>query len=139
MNFQVPQFIEVEDKVVGPLTFKQFIYLAGGAGLAFVFYAMLGWYLGMVPIILVLAFSFALAFYKINDRPFIYMAEAYIRYLASNKLYIWKKNLHQPTIKKSSGPNEGALKTSRPDLPHNKLHELSWNLNVKEISEAQNK
>ena len=63
MNFQVPQFIEVEDKVVGPLTFKQFIYLAGGAGLAFVFYAMLGWYLGMVPIILVLAFSFALAFY----------------------------------------------------------------------------
>jgi len=139
VNFQVPQFIEVEDKVVGPLTFKQFIYLAGGAGLAFVFYAMLGWYLGMVPIILVLAFSFALAFYKINDRPFIYMAEAYIRYLASNKLYIWKKDLNKQAVKKSAELDKAPLKTARPDLPHSKLHELSWNLNIKEISEAQNK
>ena len=35
MQFQVPQFIEVEDKIFGPLTFKQFVYVAGGAGLAY--------------------------------------------------------------------------------------------------------
>ncbi|TSC61742.1 MAG: SsrA-binding protein, partial [Parcubacteria group bacterium Athens0416_74] len=32
MQFQVPQFIEVEDKIVGPLTFKQFVFIAGGLG-----------------------------------------------------------------------------------------------------------
>ena len=32
MRFQVPQFIEIESKIFGPLTFKQFIYLAGGGG-----------------------------------------------------------------------------------------------------------
>ena len=29
MQFQVPQFIETEDKVVGPLTLRQFMYIAG--------------------------------------------------------------------------------------------------------------
>ncbi len=33
MRFEVPQFIDVEDKIFGPFTFKQFLYLAGGAGL----------------------------------------------------------------------------------------------------------
>jgi len=36
MRFQVPQFIEVEDKIFGPLTLKQFIYLAGAGGVVFV-------------------------------------------------------------------------------------------------------
>ena len=36
MQFQVPQFIEIEDKIFGPLTFKQFIYLAGGVGASIV-------------------------------------------------------------------------------------------------------
>ncbi|TSC80302.1 MAG: hypothetical protein G01um101429_152 [Parcubacteria group bacterium Gr01-1014_29] len=31
-QFQVPQFIEVEDKIFGPLTTKQFFYLLGGGG-----------------------------------------------------------------------------------------------------------
>ena len=38
MRFQVPQFIDIEDKIFGPLTFKQFVYLAGGGGLAFLIY-----------------------------------------------------------------------------------------------------
>ena len=41
MRFQTPQFIEIEDRIFGPLTLKQFIYLAGSAGLAFLFYRTL--------------------------------------------------------------------------------------------------
>ena len=36
MQFQVPQFIEIEDKIIGPFTVKQFIYLVGGAGMDFI-------------------------------------------------------------------------------------------------------
>ncbi len=39
MEYQVPQFIEVEDKIIGPLTLKQFIYVAGASGLAVVSFA----------------------------------------------------------------------------------------------------
>ena len=41
MRFQVPQFIEIEDKIFGPLTIKQFIYIAGGAGLCFILFRFL--------------------------------------------------------------------------------------------------
>src|SRR3989344_8145556 len=93
MRFQVPQFIEVEDKIFGQFTIKQFIYLAGGAGLSFAIYRVIGTLIwSILPIIIVIAFSLALSFYKINERfPFIYIVEAAVKYFFSNKLYIWKK------------------------------------------------
>ena len=47
MRFEVPQFIEIEDKIFGPFTWKQFVYLAGGVGLAAVIFFSLChlWYL----------------------------------------------------------------------------------------------
>jgi hypothetical protein len=38
MRFEVPQFIEIEAKIVGPLTWKQFVYVAGGVGLLVILY-----------------------------------------------------------------------------------------------------
>ncbi|OJI08144.1 MAG: hypothetical protein COX02_02350 [Candidatus Vogelbacteria bacterium CG22_combo_CG10-13_8_21_14_all_37_9] len=130
MNFQVPQFIEVEDKIIGPLTFKQFIYLAGGAGLAFLIYSQLGLYLGAVPIIVVGAFSFALAFYKINNRPFIYTLQSALKYYLSSKLYLWKKNYHPAVGKKIVLGEDKGIQIPR--LSDSRLKELSWSLNVKE-------
>lgn len=134
MNFQVPQFIEIEDKVIGPLTFKQFVYLAGGAGLGFLFYVWLGWYLGAIPIILVGGLALALAFYKVNDRPFIYVMEAFIRYNLSNKLYIWKKRQVNKEIDSINKNLEIKNSEKRQTLPQNKLHELTWSLNIKDTS-----
>jgi len=45
MQYQVPQFIEIEDKIFGPLTLKQFLYLAGGGGLCLLFFTLLPLYL----------------------------------------------------------------------------------------------
>jgi hypothetical protein len=130
MNFQVPQFIEVEDKIVGPLTFKQFIYLAGGAGLCFLLYAWLGWILGAIPIIAVGAFAFALAFYKINNRPFVYTAQAAVKYFLSSKFYIWKKGYKAAVGTKIVLGQDQGIKIPR--LTESRLKELSWSLNVKE-------
>ena len=91
MNFQVPQFIEIEDKIFGPLTFKQFIYIAGSAGLAFICYAFLPLFIAFIPILIIVAFGLALAFYQVNERPFIFTIESFLRYLFASKLYIWKK------------------------------------------------
>ncbi|OHA59213.1 MAG: hypothetical protein A2607_00855 [Candidatus Vogelbacteria bacterium RIFOXYD1_FULL_42_15] len=133
MNFQVPQFIEIEDKVIGPLTFRQFIYLAGGGGLSFLFYAWFGLYLGAVPIALIAVFALALAFYKINDRPFIYAVESFIRYAVSNKLYLWKKRVANLTDKKTVPDVTPKIDNKTyANLPKNRLHELAWSLNIKE-------
>ena len=51
MRYQVPQFIDVEDKIFGPLTLKQFLYVAGGSGFSFIIWSILPTYLA-IPIAL---------------------------------------------------------------------------------------
>lgn len=92
MQFQVPQFVDIEDKIIGPLTLKQFLYLMGGlAALAFLwFYLKLGLFIIIaIPVALL---SLTLAFYKINGRPFIYFLGAFVIYMVKPKLYLWKKD-----------------------------------------------
>ena len=132
MRFQVPQFIEVEDKIFGPLTFKQFIYVAGGAGICVILFIFLPKFLA-IPISLPVAlFSGALAFYKVNGKPFINIVEAFLKYTLTNKLYIWKKE-EKPIQKAASAQGSGEPKQVYvPKLSESKLKELTWSLDIKE-------
>ncbi len=139
MQFKVPQFLEIEDKIFGPFTFRQFAYLAGGAGICFIIYKALGFLWGSIPILLVAGFAGALTFYRPNNKPFIYMIEAGFKYLTQNKLYIWKKHMHSS---KNIGANtnlaedktglEALGPASR--ISGNKLRDLAWSLDVLDIS-----
>lgn len=96
MQFHVPQFIDVEDKIFGPLTFKQFVYIAGGAGLCVIVYALIPYQIISYPLMLVIVgFSLALAFYRVNDKPFIETVRAALNYVSSSQLYIWKRREHE--------------------------------------------
>lgn len=92
MNFVLPQFIEMEAKVVGPLTLKQFMYVAAGGALSFMVYFShpLGITISIVLIILIMSASIALGFVKINGIALpIYMLNA-LRFAMSSKIYLWK-------------------------------------------------
>ncbi len=133
MRFQVPQFIEVEDKIFGPLTFKQFVYLAGGAGVVVVFFTFLPKFLAILVALPVAAFAIALAFYRPNDKPFINMVEASFNYLTTSKLYIWKKE--SPTPKASADQEKKQTPIEQvyvPRLSESKLRDLTWSLDIKE-------
>ncbi|MBU3925592.1 PrgI family protein [Patescibacteria group bacterium] len=134
MRFQVPQFIEVESKIFGPLTLKQFIFLAGGAGIVFIIYALTNsLFLAALLSSPFAAISLALAFYKMNNQPFIKTMENAFNYFVSSKIYVWKKMPEQKTVLKSA---EKKQETSQeiyvPKLTESKLKDLSWSLNIKE-------
>ncbi len=135
MRFQVPQFIEIESKIFGPLTFKQFIYLAGGAGISFLIYVSLPFFIAVMFIVPVAAFVIALSFYKVNNRPFIKITESALRYFTAPKIYIWKKEkMQQPTtIEKMTLKKQGAGINPQyaPKLNKSKLKELAWSLDIK--------
>lgn len=132
MRFQVPQFIEVEDKIFGPLTFKQFIYVAGGVGMAVLIFIFLPNFLAIIISLPIVIFAAALAFYKVNDKPFINLVEAFVKYALTNKLYIWKKA--PPTLQSSGVPKEKKKieQVYVPKLSESKLKELTWSLDIKE-------
>jgi hypothetical protein len=132
MQFQVPQFIEIEDKIFGPLTFKQFLYVAGAGGLSFILYTFLPFYLAILLIIPVAGFFLALAFYKHNDRPFIVLVEAAFQYFGGGKLYIWKKEHKKKPFVKAAGGIAADVTQYVPTLSESKLNDLAWSLDIKE-------
>ena len=90
MEYQVPQFIEVEDKIVGPLTLRQFIYVAGAVGICVVFFVSLSFVFAFLLSAPIVALATALAFYKVNGKPFIEVLEAGFNYYTGAKLFLWK-------------------------------------------------
>lgn len=134
MRFQVPQFVEVEDKIIGPFTLPQFIYLAGGVGFLVAMWLLLPLWLAVLiggPVALLGA---ALAFYKVNDRPFISVLQSALEYGLKDKLYIWDKSRVQPP----KTPDVDVLKQGEdpakfvPAATSAKIKDLAWSLDVKE-------
>ncbi len=133
MQFQVPQFIEVEDKIIGPLTFKQFLYVGGGAGISFILWRLLPLWVAVLPILGILGLTAALAMGQWNGRPFITGLENSFYYLLSKKLYLWsqqrsRKKPEQEIVGKVLGKQEVYI----PRLADSKLHELAWSLDIHE-------
>ena len=131
MRYQVPQFIEIEDKIIGPLTIKQFLYLVGGAGMAFILYTYLPIYIALIPIAVIIGLSLALAFYKINNKPFIDFLESAFIYYTKQNLYIWKKEEKKATTTTAPATTE-QQQIYVPRLSDSKLKDLSWSLDINE-------
>ncbi len=133
MQFKVPQFLDIEDKIFGPFTFRQFAYLAGGGGLCFVLYKALPFYISFIPIIIVAGLALALAFYKVNNKPFIFVVESGIKYLLTDKLYIWKRRMKEKDEEKTeeNKPKIAVQRASRVNT--SKLKDLAWSLDVLDI------
>jgi hypothetical protein len=128
MEYQVPQFIEVEDKIFGPFTLKQFIYVAGGVGLCAILVLYFPLIIGLILALPVAAFTAALAFYKINNKPFVEIMEAAFNYYIGDRLYLWKKEKNQvdaPVVVKPADPEKLGLTQS-------KLKDLAWSLDIKD-------
>lgn len=132
MEYQVPQFIEVEDKIFGPLTLRQFIYIAGGAGLCAVFILLLPLFIGLILAIPVAAFAAALAFYKINGKPFIDVLEAGFTYYVGRRLYLWRKEQEVPGATQAVQAPVAPTALPKEGLTRRKLEDLALSLDTKQ-------
>lgn len=130
MRFQTPQFIDVEDKIFGPLTLKQFLYLAGGVAVTYFAWKFLPFYLAIFIIIPALSLAAALAFYKVNNKPFIFLLEAGLKFLMNRRLYIWKKTARAPEEREKEEVANASLYVPR--LSNSRLRDLTWSLDVKQ-------
>lgn len=132
MQFQVPQFIEVEDKIFGPLTFRQFLYFLGGGGAAFLLWRFLPFIIAVPIIVAIVGLAAALALAQWNGRPFVNSLEAGFYYLLGSKLYLWSHE--RKKAKKKEKIEEVAMQSEIqiPKLSESRLHQLAWSLDIQE-------
>jgi len=98
-QFVVPQFIDVEDKVIGPITVRQFIIMLVGGGLIFIAYKLADFALFLLEFVLIAAVTFIIAFIKINGRPIHYFLLNVIQTSKRPKLRIWQKMFSNAEIR----------------------------------------
>ena len=139
MEFHVPQFIDFEDKVIGPFTWKQFLFLLGGGGTGYAAYVIIHFF----PFNLLVGLAFAglgltLAFYPKEKfgRPFAEVLESAVKYYFRGKLYTWKKAPKAPSAAQPFNTlHKRAPLLSVPGVSHGKLSNASWSLEVGKRSE----
>jgi len=133
MQFQVPQNIDMEDKLVGPLTLTQFLYLLGGGLLIYLlFHALARDYFGVflllaIPIGLI---ALALTFLKIQEQPLSHFVAAGIKYLGQPKVRLWQRRTYREPI--LTAPLKEEKKVAEPEKHVDKsaLEQLAYKLDT---------
>lgn len=109
MQFQIPQFIDVENKIVGPLTLRQFLYLAAAGGLSFLSFFIFAAWLWFIITAILAAIAVSLAFIKYNGQPMIKIAFYALGFLWKPKLYLWQREIKEKTITLPDIPQISAI------------------------------
>jgi len=125
-QFVVPQFIDVEDKIIGPITVRQFIMGIVASMFMFLAYKFADMVLFILEAVVIIGFYALFAFIKINGRPFYYFLLSIIRSFKRPQLRIWNREL---TIWRSVPLNENApaavVIPARAHLVEQELSQLS--------------
>ncbi len=98
MRFVVPQFIERESKILGPLDLKQFIVIGTAVAICFLFYFFLPLTLFIIACIVIIGTGIIFSFLKIGGIPLPSVLASFLKFSIGPKIYIWRKK-EQPEIK----------------------------------------
>jgi len=94
-QFLVPQFIDVEDKIIGPITTRQFVLMLVAILLTFVFYKLFSFWVFVLVGLLNLGLFAVLAFAKINGRPVHFFLLNFIQTSKRPNLRVWNREAYR--------------------------------------------
>jgi len=127
MQFIVPQFIDMEPKIIGPLSLRQFFTLVIGGMVVAVERRYSDLAMFIVLVIPTAAIFVTFTFANINGVPFHYFLLNFIGALSRPFLRIWSKNYKiKSRVAKTEIKTEDKLPQSPPKMiSHQKLSELA--------------
>jgi hypothetical protein len=134
MEFIVPKFINREPKIVGPLTFKQFLYI-GIPGLICLFlYFIIGKKnppLFILIAIVLMAGGLAFGFLKIKGHPLPVFLKNFFTFSMSSKIFIWRRKIVPPKIQKIKGVEEKVMESPLKIAERSHLQKTSVDLQTR--------
>jgi hypothetical protein len=132
MQFQVPQFLDVEDKVIGPLTIKQFLYILGATGGAYAIWKIIPWKAASIlPAFAFFVLGMMLAFFRYNNKPFVVLIESWFNYIVHDRLYVWNRREKTTTELDLSNFKTTHKGLNVPGASVGKLEDLAFQIDAK--------
>lgn len=127
MQFPVPQFTDVEDRIIGGLSFKQFGIVFIAAIITFAVYSVSK----NIPITVAVGIltgvpALALTFGRLNGRPLYSSAGNFVRFLFGAKIYVFHKQALSVTDDKTPVEIKEAPKSKDPKETAVKIKELNY-------------
>lgn len=92
-QFTVPQFIDVESKIIGPITTRQFLILLSAALIIGASFRLFDFALFLVVAVVVLIIAVIFSFVKINGRPFHFFLLNAVQTFRRPGLRVWNHRL----------------------------------------------
>ncbi|HRY63668.1 MAG TPA: PrgI family protein [Patescibacteria group bacterium] len=129
-QFVAPQFIDVEDKIIGPITTRQFVMIIIGGIICFVAQKLLDTISFAIVSLLVVMAIILFGFIKINGRNFYDFAKSWMEVLRRPRVRVWYKQVSlAEVISQRKKENQPVVQTdftpSRKTLLSKHLSELS--------------
>ncbi len=135
MQFAVPQFTDVEDKLIGPLTLKQFLMLLATGGIVMFFWSIFGlnffFFIFAVPVVI---FGIGLAFGRYNGRPLFLYLGSFISFFTKPQVRIFKREEPIMIMKVESKPKPKSNALNQPmqtEGTESRLKKLAYLLDQK--------
>lgn len=98
-QFTVPQFIDAEDRIIGPITARQFIILMVVGLMEFILFKLLSFVQFLIVGIPLVAMGGIVAFVRINGQPFHYFFLNLLQTMKKPRLRVWSKTYSDSEIK----------------------------------------
>ncbi len=122
-QFVVPQFIDVEDKIIGPITTRQFIIMLATLLIDFVAYKLATFIFFVLLLFIITGAGIIIAFAKINGQPFHYFLLNLFQTMRRPRLRVWFIPLINSDIKESAksappAPPKVVVNKERPEASH---------------------
>ncbi len=133
-QFVVPQFLDVEPKILGPITLRQFLIMVGVIVAEFLVYRI---FLSLIPMLAVglpiAALGGAFAFGKVNGQPLHFIVLNLVQYIKKPTRRVWDKTLSDNDLRvylKKEAPPEPEVKIRKAPLESSRLAELTLVVNT---------
>ena len=129
MQFVVPQFIDVEAKIIGPVSARQFVIMLADLGVCFLVYRLTGPWVFIPTIIILIVLGGSLAFFKVNGMPMHYFLLNLVQTLRRPSLKLWERVAYTEKKiakkKKKKGEEVSVAPVDRGPVTESRLAEMA--------------
>ncbi len=132
-QFVVPQFIDVEDKIFGPVTSRQFVILLVAGLILFVAFKLADFALFIFMLATFGSFALILAFVKINGQSFHYFLLNLFQTLRRPSRRVWYKSNTKEELEELRKSGKVEVMEKIPEIPrlsYNRIRDLSLAVNT---------